>query len=274
MTYQDEKQRMTEGYDEEEIVLATHDYEITSEDFQPTRRKEARGYTDPQIIIDEEEKADPEVVFDVDLHNPYVGQVVAGRYEVQSLLGIGGMGRVCKGHQRVVERSVAIKILPSGPGVDESLAQRFHLEALATSRLVHPNTITVHDFGQTDDGSLFIVMEHLTGNTLEQVIEERPIVARVLRIALQSCGSLAEAHENGIVHRDLKPPNIIVSAIGNDKDWVKVRDFGLAKLVDSKLSFSVAGTVSGTPEYMSPEQVRGTDIDARSDIYTLRTVDV
>ncbi len=248
------------GTNEDEISLSTEDYVILSEN----------SHTE----VDDNEPYDPSVV-DVSYlsaenqPDPYVGTTVIGRYEIQSLIGIGGMGRVYKAYQTTVDRYVALKILPAGPGLDSKLAKRFHQEARAASRLSHPNTITVHDFGQMEDGSLFIVMEYLSGQTLEYVIAERPSVARVLRIALQICGSLAEAHSKGIVHRDLKPPNIIVSAIGEDKDWVKVVDFGIAKLINTSVSLTIAGTVSGTPEYMSPEQVQGEKVDARSDIYSL-----
>ena len=262
MDYREGIQENASVSNEEEvevIQLATEDYVIISDiPGEPTARAVSSA---PVVKINTSVPAEP--------IDPYLGKVILGRYEIQSLIGVGGMGRVYRAYQNTVDRFVAIKILPNAPGMDGQIAQRFHMEARAASRLSHPNTITVHDFGQLQDGSLCIVMEFLTGQTLEYVITEKPNVARVLRIVLQICGSLAEAHQHGIIHRDLKPPNIIVSAIGDDKDWVKVVDFGIAKLLDTSMSLSVAGTVSGTPEYMSPEQVQGEPVDARSDIYSL-----
>ncbi len=259
MNRRDDRQTYPEGENRrssDEISLSTEDYVIISEVPGPVPEKD-KTISPAQINYALPIESDP-----------YIGNLIQGRYEVQSLIGVGGMGRVYKAHQHSVDRYVAIKILPAGPGMDKQVAKRFQQEARAASRLCHPNTITVHDFGQIKDGSLYIVMEFLTGHTLEYVIQEQPSVARVLRIALQICGSLAEAHKAGIIHRDLKPPNIIVSAIGEDKDWVKVVDVGIAKLGNTA-SLTVAGTVSGTPEYMSPEQVQGKTVDARSDIYSL-----
>ena len=247
---------------DEVIPLQTKDFVIISD--IPQAPEKHAVFTAPVVNVTQKLSSIPP--------DAYLGRNILGRYDIQSLIGVGGMGRVYKAYQQTVDRFVAVKILPRElAGANEQIAKRFQLEARAASRLSHPNTITVHDFGQLADGSLCIVMEYLTGQTLEYVIAEHPSVARVLRIALQICGSLAEAHQNGIIHRDLKPPNIIVSAIGEDKDWVKVVDFGIVKMLDTSnsLSLSVAGMVSGTPEYMSPEQVQDEPVDARSDIYSL-----
>jgi len=203
-----------------------------------------------------------------------VGHSILDRYELQQLIGFGGMGAVFQGMQRAINRSVAIKILPK---LDPLTAARFHREAKTASRLAHPNTITVFDFGQTPDDFLFLVMEYLEGRTLRQVLKDcgRLHPSRAIHIATQVCRSLSEAHSMGIVHRDIKPDNIFLINRDDDPDYVKVLDFGIAKVLqgdDIDADLTQQGRIVGTPRYMAPEQVMSLPIDHRADIYSLGVI--
>ncbi len=200
-----------------------------------------------------------------------VGTTILDRYELKELIGSGGMGAVFSGVQVAVNRPVAVKLLPK---LDPLTAARFHREAKTASRLSHPNTITVFDFGQTQEGFLFLVMEHLEGRTLGAVLKEMGAMPprRAVHIANQVCRSLSEAHASGIVHRDIKPDNIFIIHRNDDPDYVKVLDFGIAKIMmgdDSDDDLTQQGRIVGTPRYMAPEQVLGLPIDHRADIYSL-----
>ncbi len=208
--------------------------------------------------------------------DPWKGRVIAGRFQLMRKLGDGGMGEVYLAEQQPMGRMVALKVLRSGLAEDPNQVERFKREAQAISRLQHPNTVIVHDFGQSPDGTLFIAMEYLEGETLASVLERegRVDATRMRHIFSQICGSLAEAHEQRIVHRDLKPENIFLTTRGGVKDFVKVLDFGIAKVNDTatggKLeTLTRAGAIFGTPQYMSPEQIKGGDLDARADVYAL-----
>ncbi len=186
------------------------------------------------------------------------------------------MGRVYNGEQQMGTsvRKVAVKTLLSQYAKDPQVVARFMRECGTVSELEHPNTIRVHDFGQTPSGELYIAMELLTGASLEATLEKGPLSAeRVDRILGQICGSLQEAHDKGIVHRDLKPANIYLTIRAGEEDYVKVVDFGIAKRDDKhskhEAKLTQQGTVLGTPPYMSPEQFRGHELDMRSDIYSL-----
>lgn len=203
--------------------------------------------------------------------NQMVGKTIVDRYELQELVGSGGMGAVFKGVQRTMNRQVAIKILPK---LDPLTAARFHREAKTASRLSHPNTITIFDFGQTAEGFLFIVMEYLVGRSLKPVIVDSGPVPprRAVHLVGQVCRSLSEAHELGIVHRDVKPDNIFLVHRDDDPDFVKVLDFGIAKVMageDSDDDLTQAGRIVGTPRYMAPEQALGLPVDHRADIYSM-----
>jgi serine/threonine-protein kinase len=204
------------------------------------------------------------------LYEKLVGQPVArGKYQITDLLGFGGMGAVYEAIQKNMDRKVALKLIPTH---DPTIVARFEREALTISKLQHPNTITVFDFGQSDDGFLFLSMELLQGQTLTEVIEEGPISAeRAVHIGSQICRSLAEAHKSGIVHRDVKPDNIILIQVDDDPDVVKVLDFGIAKAVmgEDDVQLTGDGRIIGTPRYMSPEQILAEPLDHRSDIYSL-----
>ena len=204
--------------------------------------------------------------------DPLIGRVLDGRFEVREPLGRGGMGTVYRAIQLSVDREVAIKVVHPKLADDRQAAKRFLREARLASRLNLPSVVQVIDFGQTDDGVLYLVMELLRGRTLakEQAGQRLPL-KRVLAIGSQLCDALEAAHAQGIVHRDLKPGNIVVLADPPGRDLLKVLDFGLAKSLVADTSSKVTNTdaILGTPLYMSPEQVQGKGSEPRSDLYAL-----
>lgn len=206
----------------------------------------------------------------------FIGKTLPGGFLILDLLSVGGMGRVYRAEQRVLGRTVAVKIIHPHLLSDENSAARFLTEARAASQLNHPNSVSVIDFGRTQDGEPYLVMEFLRGKDLAYVAyEEGPLpFNRICEILRQVLTALGEAHELGIVHRDLKPENIIVERMRRGNDHVKVVDFGLAKLKASEVGPSVTspGIVCGTPDYMAPEQGRGDPIDGRADLYAVGVV--
>jgi serine/threonine-protein kinase len=208
--------------------------------------------------------------------DPLVGRTLNGRFTILEPIGYGGMGRVYRALQAPLDRVVALKVLsPNFPtSQDPSFQRRFLREASLSSKLRHPNTVTVIDYGQTEDGIFYIAMEYLEGRTLAQVLSDTGALpwTRAFSIAQQLCRSLREAHSQGIVHRDLKPANVMLLNEA-DQDVVKVLDFGLVKSMsepESPLSPEItqSGTFLGSPAYMAPEQARNVS-DARSDVYSL-----
>jgi len=192
------------------------------------------------------------------------------------LVGIGGMGRVYRAEQTTLGRTVAVKIVHPHLVGEESAVARFITEARAASRLNHPHSVAVIDFGKTSDGQLYLVMEFLRGRDLSRVAyEEGPLpFRRVVDILKQVLEALGEAHHLEIIHRDLKPENVIIEPLRAGGDFVKVVDFGLAKMQESQNAPSITspGIVCGTPEYMSPEQGRGDPLDPRSDLYAVGVI--
>ena len=203
--------------------------------------------------------------------DPLIGRTVGGSYLLEEIIAVGGMGRVYRAEQSTLGRTVAVKVIHPHLLDDEQTVARFYQEARASSRLNHPNSVSVIDFGRTDDGILYLVMEFLSGKDLALVMhEEGPLeFDRICRILANTLDALGEAHELGIVHRDLKPENIIVRPLRSGEDLVKVVDFGLATILGGDTSITRPGLVCGTPDYMSPEQGRGEDVDGRGDLYAL-----
>lgn len=207
----------------------------------------------------------------------YVGKTIAHKYRVEALIGEGGMGKVYRARQLALDKVVVLKVLRRTLLSDERTVARFQREAKAASRLNHPNSISVLDFGQAEDGALFIAMEYVAGQDLHQILSrEWPLAeARVVRLVSQVLSALSDAHGAGVIHRDLKPENIMVEQRRNEGDFVKVLDFGIAKITDSTddgPALTRAGFVCGTPEYMSPEQARGAPLDHRSDLYAVGVI--
>ena len=202
--------------------------------------------------------------------DPFVGKIIDGRYEIQARVGEGGMGVVYKARQASIDRVIAIKVLNAQMAGDQTWVQRFYNEARACARLQHPNTIRMFDFGQAPDGRLYMTMEFLDGMSLREAISKGPMAPqRVVKILIQGCASLAEAHSIGIIHRDIKPDNVFLLNMAGSPDFVKLLDFSVAKLLEGDRMKTQAGVVFGTPQYMSPEQGRGLPLDARSDLYAL-----
>jgi serine/threonine-protein kinase len=206
----------------------------------------------------------------------FIGKTLPGGHHILDLISVGGMGRVYRAQQSALGRTVAVKIIHPHLLSDENSALRFMTEARAASQLNHPNSVSVFDFGRTDDGQPYLVMEFLRGKDLARVAyEEGPLpFARIVDVLRQVLAALGEAHDLGIVHRDLKPENVILEPLRRGGDFVKVVDFGLAKLRADTHSPSVTspGIVCGTPDYMAPEQGRGDAIDGRSDLYSVGVI--
>ena len=203
-----------------------------------------------------------------------IGKVWGERYEIQEFVGRGGMGSVFKARHLQMDRTVALKVIHRRLTQDEKQVRRFEQEARTSSKLNHPNSIRVYDYGTGDDGRLFMAMEFLHGDTLGQTISTQgPLPPnRVAHISRQIFKSLAEAHQLGLVHRDLKPENIVICEIYGEQDFVKVLDFGIAKAIghgSDQASLTQTGFICGTPRYLSPEQALGQDVDGRADLYSV-----
>ncbi len=208
--------------------------------------------------------------------DPLIGRSLPGGYLILELVGVGGMGRVYRAEQTNLGRTVAVKIVHPHLVGEESTAARFITEARAASRLNHPNSVGIIDFGKSPDGQLYMVMEFLRGRNLARVTyEDGPLsFARIVDVLRQTLAALDEAHSENIIHRDLKPENIILEPVRSGGDFVKVVDFGLAKMREETYTPGITspGIVCGTPEYMSPEQARGDTLDPRSDLYSVGVI--
>jgi serine/threonine-protein kinase len=204
--------------------------------------------------------------------DPFVGRVLAERYHMLKRLGEGGMGTVYLAEHVKMNRQCAVKVMNGALLSDSDSAQRFAREASNAARIIHPNVAAVFDYGETD-GVVYLVMEYVEGLSLTRLLERETMLppSRAIDIAHQVSEALVAAHELGIVHRDLKPDNIIIAPGKNGRDIAKVVDFGIAKAIEEGPTESLTrtGLVIGTPEYMSPEQLLGDPVDARSDIYSL-----
>jgi hypothetical protein len=195
-----------------------------------------------------------------------------GRFRLEVPIGEGGMNQVWLAWDAPLQRRVALKILRPAGGQGGQAVQRFEREARAASKLADPHTVRIFDFGASDDGIYYIAMEYLRGADLGALVSGHGPMspARVVHFGVQACASLAEAHEAGIVHRDIKPQNFFVTRIGDDHDFLKLLDFGLARVDgDGDPRLTRTGVLSGTPAFMASEVCRGEQADARSDIYGL-----
>lgn len=213
---------------------------------------------------------DDELVLRVE-KDPFIGKILGGRYQLVSVLGRGGMGVVYKAHQTDIERDVAVKTLHLSKIIDSHVIKKFRSEAQAVSKVRHPNSVTLYDFGVSDEGVPFLVMEMLEGVSFRKVLKDNaPLknLGRVNQVFQQVCSALQSAHEAGLVHKDLKPENIMLCNRNGSNSWVYVLDFGIAGMMESE--GHEVNEIVGSPPYMSPEQCSmQAVIDHRSDIYSL-----
>jgi serine/threonine protein kinase len=221
--------------------------------------------------------ADGTVLEKVGTEDPLLGQTLAEKYRIEELINEGGMGAVYRATHVLMDKTVAIKVLHPALAADDKIVARFSREARAASRISHPHALSVTDFGESENGVVFLVMEYLNGKTLKEVIksEGQMPLPRVVEIIRQVCGALEAAHAEGVVHRDLKSDNIMLLDVGGG-DWAKVLDFGIAKItekVGQDPALTAPNLIIGTPQYMSPEQCsQAAEIDSRSDIYSLGVI--
>jgi len=212
----------------------------------------------------------------VPAEDPILGTTIAGRYRVESRLGEGGMGSVYRVEHTAMRKKLALKLLHREMTRQPEMVARFEREALAAAHIEHPNVAGATDFGKLDDGLCFLVLEYVEGVSLRALVEKGPLdPRRAVHIARQMLSALRRAHELGIVHRDLKPENVQLVEKDGDPDFVKVLDFGIARVPIGSLtggeegtSLTRSGMVYGTPEYMAPEQALGQEVDGRSDLYS------
>jgi eukaryotic-like serine/threonine-protein kinase len=213
-------------------------------------------------------------------NDPFIGRnILDGQFQIVQKIGAGGMGTVYKALQPEMSRMVAVKILHPKLTTRKDIVSRFRREAKALSHLTHPNTVRVLLYGELEDGPLYIVMEYLEGKNLNQLVrsEGPQRASRVVPMLVQAASALDEAHKAGIIHRDLKPENIFICKQGGLIDFVKVLDFGLAKVTTREMRpgsvvLTQEGMIFGTPEFMSPEQAQGLTLGAGSDVYSLAVI--
>src|SRR5919205_69304 len=207
-----------------------------------------------------------------------IGQVLAGKYRIDEKIDEGGMGCVYRATHVLMEKVVAVKVLHPALAADDKIVARFTREAKAASRISHPHAINVTDFGESENGIVYLVMEYLRGRTLKEVVRKGGPMSleRTVEIVRQVAGALEAAHNEGVIHGDLKGDNIMLEeATGGD--WAKVLDFGIAKIQQSihetDPGLTAPNLIIGTPQYMSPEQCsQASDIDARSDVYSFGVI--
>lgn len=197
-----------------------------------------------------------------------------GPYRIVRLVSSGGMGDVYLAEHRLLKRPCAVKVVRGEFAADQRALARFMREVQTTAGLQHPNTVNVFDYGVTDDGTFYYVMEYLDGQTLTELVRANgPLPpARVVHLLRQVCGALGEAHRLGLVHRDVSPNNVLVCRLGGSRDVVKLFDFGLVTGTADDQQLTCRGTFMGSPLYASPEQARGLEVDARSDLYSVGAV--
>jgi serine/threonine protein kinase len=235
----------------------------------PPREESTRVWRRPETPAE----MTPSPSLDPGSSSDFTGRIIEGRYRILRVLGEGGMGTVYAGEHVEIGKGVAVKILHPQYSRQQDLVERFRREARAASRIGHPHIVDVTDFGTTEEGCAYFVMEHLDGIDLADVLshEQRLEPERACQIAIQICKALEAAHAAGVIHRDLKPENIFLVARDGRADFVKVLDFGIARSLHHHEARSLTnpGVAMGTPEYMSPEQALGAPADRRSDIYSV-----
>jgi hypothetical protein len=211
--------------------------------------------------------------------DPLIGSVVGDRYQLVEEIGSGGMAVVYRGEHLLLHKPVAVKVLHAELSTDETMAARFEGEAIAAARLEHPNVVSITDFGRTPDGRMFLVMEHLEGTPLSDIIAAEGSLRweRAVEIIRQTLRGLAHAHDMGVVHRDIKPSNIMVTAHPPAREVAKIIDFGIAKIVSGTMSGprveTQAGIIFGTADFLAPERLLGKgDSDPRSDLYAIGVI--
>ncbi len=220
--------------------------------------------------------ASPGVIAAAAVTDPYLGREILGHIEIRQLVGIGAMGRVYRAFQRGIDRDVAVKILHRELSSNAALVARFDREAKVASRLAHPNVVHVLLVGQLPDGAMYIVMEYLDGMSLQSALaasDGAMPLPRALHIALQLSDAAGEGHAQGIVHRDLKPENVMLVRRADDPDFVKVLDFGVARVHWGEPSMATAaGLIFGTARYISPEGAQGEKVGPQGDVYSIATI--
>lgn len=203
-------------------------------------------------------------------HN-LIGKKIEGKYEVQSILGEGGMAIVYKAYHTKMERLVVIKVMQGWLLSNKNAVERFERESKTTAKLAHPNIVTVFDYGVLNGKEPYLVMEYIKGESLGDKIARQGALpfATAAGIIIQICRGLQEAHSVGIIHRDLKPDNILLQDRSDRPDWVKIVDFGISHLVQGAKRLTKTGKMVGTPEYIAPEQLKDKPLDIRTDLYAL-----
>jgi serine/threonine protein kinase len=187
------------------------------------------------------------------------------RYEIIELIGEGGMATVYRARQPRLQRDVAVKVMQPALAADPTFRQRFEREAQTAANLRHPNILTVHDYGESDGGQLYLVVEYMRGGALRDALERGMALEKAVEIAAQIAEALDYAHGQGVVHRDVKPNNILLTR----DERPLLADFGLVKPIQGDRRLTATGVMLGTPDYMAPEQVQGEEVDGRADVYAL-----
>jgi tRNA A-37 threonylcarbamoyl transferase component Bud32 len=200
----------------------------------------------------------------------YIGQTILNQFKIHEISGQGSMGTVYKATQLEIERTVAVKILHPELANQSDAVLRFHREAKVVSTLSHPNIVHIYLFGHLPDGNLYIVQEFISGRPLAQDMSQGPLgLRRTVHIGDQILSAISDAHGHGVIHRDLKPENIMLCTVGDDPDFVKILDFGVAKRITTQTFATRDGLIFGSPRYISPEAAQGDKVDQRSDLYSL-----
>jgi serine/threonine-protein kinase len=273
MTDANDISQKTRPADEEEIQEAVEESSpAEGDDAEGSEQQEASDRQEGEES--REEEAGSEQSGQRRVYGPArVGAVLADRYELTDFLGSGAMGDVYRGEHVLMRKTVAVKVLNSEVTGQGKIVERFRREAQAAANLDHANVCVATDFGRTERGDFFLIMEYLEGETLKEMIADHGGVSRrrALHIVDQICSALIRAHEVGVVHRDLKPDNIMLVERGKDEEFVKILDFGIARvrMTDEMPELTKTGAVFGTPSYMSPEQAAGDPVDHRTDLYAV-----